>query len=139
MVLGICLALAAAGAAGPVFVAAPEFTLAWTHSIEKVRWEEDYRIQAGSPPVLLATAARVRGSAAGMEPPPDARLESGWYRYRPAERMPGVLRLTRSEFTADYELCVRGECHPMGRWLPSDGALTLLRACSAPATVQSAP
>ena len=44
--LGICLALAAAPADPPVFVAAQRFTLAWTHSIEKVRWEERYEVRA---------------------------------------------------------------------------------------------
>ena len=134
--LGICLALAAtAGAVPPVFIPAQRVTLAWTHSIEKQRWEEDYAVQAGAtteaPPVLQALAARVRGSAAGMEPPPDARLIDGWYRYQPQERQPAVLRLTRSEFTADFELCLQGRCQPMGHWLPSDGGITLLTGCSA--------
>ena len=50
---------------------------------------------------------------------------------QPLERQPTVLRLTRSEFTADFELCLQGRCQPMGRWLPSDGGITLLTACSA--------
>ena len=133
--LGICLALAAtAGAVPPVFIPAQQVTLAWTHSIEKQRWEEDYAVQPGAtaeaPPVLQALAARVRGSAAGMEPPPDALLVDGWYRYQPQERQPAVLRLTRSEFTADFELCLQGRCQPMGHWLRSDGGITLLTACN---------
>ena len=132
---GICLALAAtAGATPPVFIPAQQLTLAWTHSIEKQRWEEDYAVQPGAtaqaPPVLQALAARVRGSAAGMEPPPDAQLVDGWYQYRPLERQPAVLRLTRSEFTADFELCLQGRCQPMGHWLRSDGGITLLTACN---------
>ncbi|MBS3996988.1 MAG: DUF1850 domain-containing protein [Hydrogenophaga sp.] len=151
--LGICLALAAA-TAPPVFVPAERFTLAWTHSIEKVRWEEDYAVMAGAvgadeaaaneavespagrptaidaaPPRLHAVAARVRGSAAGMEPPEGARLVDGWYTYTPALPYPTGLRLTRSAYTADYELCVQGACRPMANWLPSDGDITLLTAC----------
>jgi hypothetical protein len=133
--LGVCLALAAASAA-PVFVPAGQFTLAWTHSIEKVRWEEDYALRPGAAPGatprLHAVAARVRGSAAGMEPPEGARLVEGWYVYTPTEAHPPALRLTRSAYTADYELCVGGECHPLSRWLPSDGDITLLTACRAP-------
>ena len=57
-----------------MFIPAQQVTLAWTHSIEKQRWEEDYAVQPGAtaeaPPVLQALAARVRGSAAGMEPRP---------------------------------------------------------------------
>jgi len=127
---GLCLALAAAAAA-PVFVPAERFTLAWTHSIEKVRWEEDYAVTP-QPPALHAQAARVRGSAAGMEPPHDARLVNGWYTYTPQIRNPPELRLTRSEFTADYELCVQGRCQPMSAWLASDGGVTRLTACRSP-------
>ncbi len=132
---GICLALAAtAGATPPVFIPAQQLTLAWTHSIEKQRWEEDYAVQPGAtaqaPPVLQALAARVRGSAAGMEPPGDAQLVDGWYQYQPLEHQPVALRLTRSEFTSDFELCLQGRCQPMGRWLRSDGGITLLTACN---------
>ena len=141
--LGICLALAttAAGAGAPVFIPAQQVTLAWSHSIEKQRWEEDYAVQPGptahAPPVLRALAARVRGSAAGMEPPPDARRVNGWYQYTPLQQQPTVLRLTRSEFTADFELCVQGVCEPMGHWLRSDGGITLLTPCSRPHDAQS--
>ncbi|MDP2222155.1 MAG: DUF1850 domain-containing protein [Hydrogenophaga sp.] len=128
--IGICLALAASSTA-PVFVPAERFTLAWTHSIEKVRWEEDYAVTP-SPPTLHALAARVRGSAAGMEPPDDARLVNGWYTYTPQMRSPTELRLTRSEFTADYELCLQGRCQPLSAWLPSDGGVTRLTACDVP-------
>jgi hypothetical protein len=137
--LGICLLLAAAALGEePRFVPLQRFTLAWTHSIEKVRWEEDYAVEGGvdggvlagaAPPRLRALAARVRGSGAGMEPPPDAVWRDGWYHYRPAEREAGTLRLTRSEFTPDYELCAEGACRPLAHWLPSDGGVTLLSAC----------
>ena len=126
-VLGLCLALAAAPAT-QAFVPGERFTLAWVHSIEKVRWEEDYTVSA-LPLRLNATAARIKGSAAGMEPPPDAVLRDGWYHYTPTEPHPPVLRLTRSEFTADFELCTPYGCQPMGRWLPSDGGVTEMTAC----------
>lgn len=137
--LGICLVWAAALAVGHpsrAFVPAQAFTLAWTHSIEKVRWEEDYAVRPSptphQPPVLHALQARVRGSAAGMEPPDDAVLRNGWYEYSPPFKTPSELRLTRSEFTPDYELCVTGHCRPLSDWLPSDGGVTQLTACRAP-------
>ncbi|PKO43492.1 MAG: DUF1850 domain-containing protein [Betaproteobacteria bacterium HGW-Betaproteobacteria-3] len=139
MPLGVCLALASALAPGPalpVFVPAERFTLAWTHSIEKIRWEEDYAVVApartGSPPQLLAVGARVRGSGAGMEPPPDAVLRNGWYEYRPTTPPLTELRLTRSAYTADYEWCTAGRCQPMGALLPADGDVTLLWPCTGP-------
>lgn len=139
---GVCLALlTAAGisASPPVFVPVERFTLAWVHSIEKVRWEEDYVVLPGqsadSAPVLKAVAARVHGSGAGMEPPRDARLvRGGWYEYTPKIRMPGELRLTRSIYTTDYDWCTRGSCRPLSELLPSDGGVTLLTACRRPPT-----
>ena len=130
-VLGVCLALL--GAAGqPVFIPVQQFTLAWVHTIEKVRWEEDYVVDtAADGAVLKAVAARVRGSAAGMEPPPDARLKNGWYGYKPQISQPAELRLTRSVFAADYEFCHAGLCRPLSDYLPSDGGITLLTACNA--------
>lgn len=136
--LGVCLVLAAAAvtpAHEPVFVATERFTLAWTHSIEKVRWEEDYAVVATPGPgraELLALTARVKGSAAGMEPPPGAVLKDGWYSYTPADRSPSALPLSRSEFVPDYELCTDGQCRPLSHWLPSDGGVTRLTACRAP-------
>jgi hypothetical protein len=137
---GICLALVTAAgisAGQPVFVPVERFTLAWTHSIEKVRWEEDYAVRPGntpgSAPVLHAVAARVHGSGAGMEPPQDARLVSGgWYEYKPQISHPAELRLTRSVYTADYDWCNQGHCRPMSALLPSDGGVTLLTACRPP-------
>jgi len=125
--LGLCLALAAAPQQA-AFVPGRHFTLAWTHSIEKVRWEEDYQV-IGPPARLIATAARIKGSAAGMEPPPGAVLRDGWFHYAPTERSPHRLPLTRSEFTADFDLCADGECHPMAHWLASDGGVTEMTAC----------
>ena len=137
--LGVCLLWAVAlalGPAPPTFVPVQKFTLAWTHSIEKVRWEEDYAVRPSPtrhhPPVLHALQARVRGSAAGMEPPDAAVLRDGWYVYTPPFQTPAELRLTRSEFTPDYELCVAGHCRPLSDWLPSDGGVTQLTACHAP-------
>lgn len=142
--LGVCLALAAtlpgqgidgalpqAASAGVVFVPQRAFTLAWTHSIEKTRWEEDYRVEraAKGPPVLRLARARIRGTGAGMEPPEGARLQQGWYVYTPATQPEGPLRLTRSPYTPDYDWCAQGRCRPLGALLPSDGGVTLLWPC----------
>lgn len=138
--LGICLSLAALS--GPaVWVPGERFTLAWTHSIEKTRWEEDYTVQwPGAPAqaVLIATEARIRGSGAGMEPPPDAVLQGGWWRYTPTVRQPVELPLMRSGFVPDFERCDAQGCRPLSHWLPTDGEVTLLRACTQP-TVSLSP
>jgi hypothetical protein len=103
------------------------------HPIEKVRWEEDYAVApspvAGQPPVLLALKARVKGSAAGMEPPDDAVLRNGWYEYTPHQTTLPELRLTRSEFTADYDWCVDGRCQIMANLIASDRGITRVKPC----------
>lgn len=139
---GLCLALAAQVGVNPpsdrtaqAFVAGHDFKLAWTHSIEKVRWEEFYSVQAQQSTGrvhLRLVSARIRGSAAGMEPPDDARLIQGWYVYTPKAPLPSALRLTRSTYTSDYTLCTDGQCQPMSNWLASDGDVTLMWACRQP-------
>lgn len=109
-------------------IAAERFTLQWQHTVEKILWEEDYRI-AGD--WLYATAARVRGSGAGMEPPADAvRVRDAWH-YRPAQRWLRRIDLARSEFGQDYLLCVDSRCRRLTDIVPLGP--TTLRPCAADA------
>jgi hypothetical protein len=122
--MSICLAAGVLAATLPWST----FTLAWTHSIEKIRWEEHYRVVAGR---LILDDARIRGSGAGMEPPPDARLEHGVWHYDPHLAPLERLRLTHSRYTAGYELCSGGACRPLTAVLPGlpDYAVVEVRAC----------
>ena len=121
--MGVCLATAVAGAA----IATNAFTLAWTHSIEKVRWEEVWAVRDDA---LVLETVRVRGHGAGMEPPEGAVLRDGAWQWHPRS-VHAVLRLTRSMHTVDYEWCAEGAaCVPMAAILPSDGGVTELRACA---------
>jgi hypothetical protein len=115
--------------AGALTVAVPtaSFTLAWQHSVEKVLWEEDYRI-AGD--WLYAAAARVRGSGAGMEPPAGAVLRTGVWHYRPAQRWLRELTLARSAYTPEYRLCFAGRCRPLSDWIGPEAGITTLRPCA---------
>ena len=81
-------------AAWCVALALESFTLAWTHSIEKIRWEEDWRVAGDQ---LVLTEARVRGSGAGMEAS-GRQLRNGVWRYDPHVPPLDVLRLTQSSF-----------------------------------------
>ncbi len=97
------------------------FTLAWTHSVEKVEWREDWQVQSGR---LVLRQASVMGSGAGMEPPPEAVLRDGRWVWQPHMVMEEIV-LARSDFTADWRLCVGGDC----RELPKEKGQTRLRAC----------
>ena len=134
-VVGICLQLAGAPNAVPRYVPTQDFTLAWQHSIEKVRWEEDYHVRPAASATaaeLVLVEARVKGSAAGMEPPDDAYLKDGWYHYTPTSTPIKELRLTRSGYTADYDLCIDQQCQSVEHYLATDGGITLLQACASP-------
>ena len=108
------------------------FTLAWTHSIEKTRWEEDWRIHGMA---LELTAARIRGSGAGMEIPAGATLRDGVWHYVPTLPPQTELLLRHSPFVAGYELCEENHCRPLANLLPGlkevsgDNAIIELRAC----------
>lgn len=126
---GLCL-----GLAGVVWqaLASPDFTLAWQHSVEKIRWEEDYQ---STPSGFVLVEARVRGSGAGMEVPLDARWEGGSWHYRPELPSLPILHLGRTPEAGDYDLCTEGHCQPMSTWLgPPDGTRPALELwpCSLP-------
>jgi hypothetical protein len=109
--IGLCL-----GLAGALWAEIPTtgFTLTWDHSIEKVRWEEDYRV---TPAGLVLCEARILGAGAGMEIPVDAELRGGSWHYRP--RLPPLapLRLARTPEAGDYTICVKGVCRPLADWI----------------------
>lgn len=102
--MSICIA-----AAGKIVsLTASLVTLSWTHTIERVPWEEDWRLQDGH---LILVEARVKGSGAGMEPPADARLIDGWWRYRPNVAPVRKLTLAASDAVPDgWRLCSDGRC-----------------------------
>lgn len=105
-----------------------DFTLAWTHSVERVRWEENWRVEGGR---LAPVEARIKGSGAGMEPPDDAVLADGYWHYRPRLAPLDRLELARSGAVADWQLCVIGTCRELTAYLPADTPIDV------PVTVQS--
>lgn len=111
------------GLAGVIWAQLPvtDFTLAWQHSVEQIRWEEDYRVE---PVGLRLQEARVRGSGAGMEIPDGAVLRDGSWHYRPDLAPLQVLRLARSgvQRVGDYQLCTVGQCRTLSHWLGAPSA-----------------
>ena len=109
--MSLCLAAGAAGA----MLAVNSFTLAWMHSIEKIRWEEDWRIVGRE---LVLAEARIRGTGAGMEPPAGSVLKNGVWHYRPQLPPQTVLRLSHSPHAGGYTLCTATVCRPLAEHLP---------------------
>ena len=122
----VCLSAGVLAAA----LATNSFTLAWTHSIEKIRWEEDWRVGNAA---LQVVAARIRGSGAGMEPPPDALLRDGVWHYRPDLAPLESLTLRHSPYAGEYELCIATECRPLSERLPGlpSEAVVKISPCAA--------
>jgi hypothetical protein len=126
---GLSLCLASAGVVKTLAVAA--FTLVWTHSVEKVEWQEDWRVTANQ---LELVQARVKGSGAGMEPPADARLVGGWFQWQPKRApMPEVL-LGNSGAAGEWQLCSDGNCRTLSEIFghPVGVNVTTMRACDDP-------
>lgn len=120
------LCLATAGVVKALSIAA--FTLVWTHSVEKVDWQEDWRVTSQG---LELTKARVKGSGAGMEPPPDARLVNGWFEWQPKlGPMPEVV-LGHSGAAGEWRLCHAGNCRTLSDILrrPVGVNVTTMRVC----------
>ncbi|EKE45612.1 hypothetical protein OCGS_0229 [Oceaniovalibus guishaninsula JLT2003] len=102
-----CLAIGAA----ILHLAAPGFTLSWTHSVERVEWREVWRVD---PAGLSLQSASVEGSGAGMEPGPNAAFRDGRWTW------PGDLTVPRLTLAASgatgggWTLCADGECRVLG-------------------------
>ena len=106
----------------------PEFTLAWQHSVEKVQWEERYRVEPGR---LRRVAGGVPGRGGGMAPPPGGTLRDGAWSWSRGSAVAGRRR-ARASATADYTLCSASRCRSLGEWgdRPADDGVVVLRACA---------
>lgn len=101
-------------------------TLAWTHSVEKIAWEEDWR---ATPAGLELMEARVKGSGAGMEPPPNARLVNGSWIWKPNLPLQAEVVMRRSGATADWRICIKGKCQPMEVYVPPRADPIVMKPC----------
>ncbi|EGJ23112.1 DUF1850 domain-containing protein [Cereibacter sphaeroides] len=106
------MSLCVAAGAAVLSLAASSFTLSWTHSVEHVEWWERWEVtEAGLRPV----EARIQGSGAGMELPPDAWREADGWHYVPRLPPQREVRLAASGMTGGgWRLCAAGRCHDLG-------------------------
>jgi hypothetical protein len=130
----VSLCLATAGVVKSLAVAS--FMLTWTHSVEKTEWQEDWRI---TPQGLEIVEARVKGSGAGMEPPPEARLAEGWFRWKPQLPMLSEVALGNSGLVGEWRLCTDGKCQELSAILgrPLGVSVTTMSVCKPDQTAKA--
>ena len=104
-------------------LASPEVRLSWTHSVERVEWQEEWRIGADA---LTLRTARVRGSGAGMEPGEGARLVDGWWEWAPGLAVPELALAASGATVGGWTLCADGACRTLGA---EPGGPVVLRPC----------
>lgn len=111
-------------------------TLTWRHSVEKILWAEDWR---QVPDGLSLDAARVRGSGAGMDPPPEAVLRDGSWTWHPRLPVLPEIVLRRSGYTADYRVCRGAQCRPMSDFVGMQADPVTLKPCPPDAPAPADP
>ena len=112
---------------GALLVALPDrITLAWDHTVEKIRWEEDYVATRDG---LVLTEARIKGTGAGMEMPPDATLANGMWHYRPDLGPLATIYLRNSELPRGYDVCADGRCSQLRALIGPNHRLLALTPC----------
>ncbi|MFB9267750.1 DUF1850 domain-containing protein [Bradyrhizobium erythrophlei] len=123
------LCLASAGVVKTLSIAA--FTLAWTHSIEKTAWQEDWTI---TPAGLELRQARIKGSGAGMEPPPEARLVDGWFQWATTSTARPEVVLGNSGAAGEWRLCHEGRCQTLSEIFghPIGANVITMKICKSP-------
>lgn len=106
-------------------LAAAAFTLSWTHSVEKIAWQEDWTVAVDG---LRLVEARVQGSGAGMEPPEGAVLKEGWWVYAPEiGPLPQLVLAASGATGSGWTLCAEGRCMEIGA---AAGEPVTLEPCS---------
>lgn len=118
--MSLCVAMAGK----LVVLAVSNFTLSWTHSVEKTEWTEHWAV---TPAGLVVTEARIEGSGAGMEPPAGSVFDgTGWvYRVPPLPRERVVL--ADSGTSGTWTLCAGTKCMALGEGY---GEPIVLTACA---------
>lgn len=111
---------------GAVAIAmAPQFTLSWTHSVERVTWRETWAVEDNA---LRLVEGAVQGSGAGMEPGEGARLKDGWWVWEGRVIVPALVLAASGATVSGWTLCAGGSCRVLG----TEGAEPLrLAPCAA--------
>ncbi len=92
-------------------LAVPTFSLSWTHSVERVTWQEEWAVTGTG---LALNLARVRGSGAGMEPGEDAVLRDGWWEWEGDLAVPSLVLAASGATGSGWTFCADGQCRDLG-------------------------
>jgi hypothetical protein len=112
-----------AGALTVALSASGQFSLEWTHSVEKEGWREVWAVEEGR---MRLVEAAVKGSGAGMEPGPEGRFVDGWWVWAPhSPPVPELILAASGETPSGWLLC-GAECVTLG---VEPGAPIHLRPC----------
>ncbi|MEZ5780014.1 MAG: DUF1850 domain-containing protein [Paracoccaceae bacterium] len=100
------------------------FDLTWRHSVERTEWRESWVVENHA---LHLTEAAVKGSGAGMDPGPGARLEGGWWVWTPdVPPVPSLVLAASGTTQGGWRICVEGACREIGA---ASGEAVIVRPC----------
>jgi hypothetical protein len=123
----VSLCVVAAGKTTVMAVAA--FTLSWTHSVEKTRWQESWQL---TPAGMQVVEARVQGSGAGMDPPEGSVFQDGWWIYKPGiAPQPSLVLAASGATVGGWMICGGDTCATFGQVA---GDPIMLRPCHSNST-----
>lgn len=109
--------------AGQTIMAAA-FSLSWTHSVERTRWEESWHVKSDGMQIF---EARVKGSGAGIDPPDGSVLKNDWWTFHP--KLPSQKRLVLASSGATgggWKFCTESGCKFLGA---TAGPPTIIQIC----------
>ncbi|EBA07595.1 DUF1850 domain-containing protein [Sagittula stellata] len=104
-------------------LAAQQFTLSWTHSVEHTGWQETWVVEEDG---LHLVRSAVQGSGAGMEPGPDARLQNGWWVWDSDVSVAELMLAASGATGGGWQFCAGAECREIGA---VSGAPTRIAPC----------
>ncbi|GHG98526.1 DUF1850 domain-containing protein [Pseudodonghicola xiamenensis] len=114
-----------AGATMLALASGEQFTLEWTHSVERQAWRETWEVTQDHR--LHLVGAAVKGSGAGMEPGPGGYFQDGWWVWTPdLPPVPSLVLAASGKTPSAWTLCA-ADCLQIGA---TSGAPVTVAPCA---------
>lgn len=124
------MSLCIASAGSVLTLLAGSFSISWVHSVEKTEWVEHWQVDGDK---LALVLARVKGSGAGIDLPPDAVWGEGGWTYRPTLPPLSQINLAASGATSGgWQVCTVESCVDFGAEAGADATLWAAETCVQP-------